>query len=226
MEKFAVKMAGEIALSDTPGKTMKKWREIFEITQADLGKHLKISASTISDYDGDRRDSPGIKVIKRLVDALIEIDSKRGGQVSQRFREDKEGVIFYETHEFATSITADNFTKIIEGKVVVNDDVLAEKKLYGFTLLDSIKVIVEMPYSEFPKLFGASPERAFIFTKVSTGRSPMVVVRVSQMKPSVVVLHRLDSVDKVALKIAQKERIPIITTKLGINDLLERLKKI
>jgi putative transcriptional regulator len=226
MEKFAVKMAGEIALSDTPGKTMKKWREIFEITQADLGKYLKISASTISDYEGDRRESPGIKVIKRLVDALIDIDSTRGGQVSQRFREDREGGIFYETHEFATSITADNFTKIIEGKVVVNEDVLAEKKLYGFTLLDSIKVIVEMPYSEFPKLFGASPERAFIFTKVSTGRSPLVVVRVSQMKPSVVVLHRLDSVDKVALKIAQKERIPVITTKLGINELLERLKKI
>jgi putative transcriptional regulator len=226
MEKFAVKMAGEIALSDTPGKTMKKWREIFEITQAELGKHLKISASTISDYEGDRRDSPGIKVIKRFVDALIEMDSVRGGQISQRFREDVEGGVFYETHEFATSITADNFTKIIDGKVVVNEEVLPEKKLYGFTLLDSIKVIVEMPYSEFPKLFGASPERAFIFTKVSTGRSPMVVVRVSQMKPSVVVLHRIDSVDKLALKIAQKERVPIVTTKLGINELLERLKKL
>jgi len=43
MEKFAVKIAGEISLSDTPGKTMKKWREIFEITQADLGKHLTIN---------------------------------------------------------------------------------------------------------------------------------------------------------------------------------------
>lgn len=226
MEKFAVKIAGEIALSDTPGKTMKKWREIFEITQADLGKYLKISASTISDYEGDRRDSPGIKVIKRFVDALIEMDSRKGGQISQRFREDVEGGVFYEVHEFATSITADNFTKIIDGKAVVNEDVLAEKKLYGFTLLDSIKVIVEMPYSEFPKLFGASPERAFIFTKVSTGRSPLVVVRVSQMKPSMVVLHRIDSVDKLALKIAQKERIPIVTTKLGINELMERLKKL
>jgi putative transcriptional regulator len=226
MEKFAVKMAGEISLSDTPGKTMKKWREIFEITQAELGKYLKISPSTISDYEGDRRDSPGVKVVRRFVDALIEIDSVRGGQISQRFREDTEGGVFYETHEFATSITADSFTKIIEGKVVVNEDIVAEKKLYGFTLLDSIKVIVEMPYSEFPKLFGASPERAFIFTKVSTGRSPMVVVRVSQMKPSVVVLHRIDSVDKLAVKIAQKERIPVITTKLSINELLDKLKKL
>ncbi|MEM3555813.1 MAG: helix-turn-helix domain-containing protein [Candidatus Micrarchaeia archaeon] len=226
MEKFAVRIAGEIALSDTPGKTMKKWREIFEITQAELGEYLKISPSTISDYEADRRESPGIKVIRRFVDALIEIDAARGGQISQRFREEKGSGIFFETHEFATSITGESFAKMIEGKVVVNEEVMPEKKLYGFTLLDSIRVIIEMPYSEFPKLFGASPERAFIFTKVTTGRSPMVVVRVSQMKPSVVVLHRINTVDKLAVKIAQKERIPIVTTKLSINELLERLKKL
>src|SRR3989304_4746688 len=117
MDKLSVKIAGEIALSDTPGGTMKKWRE---------------------------------------------------------------------------------------------------KKIYGYTLIDSIKVILEMPYSDFPKLYGQTSERAFIFTEVSTGRSPMVVLRVTPMKPRIVVLHGIQAVDNLAIKIAQKERIPLLTTKLDL----------
>jgi putative transcriptional regulator len=226
MDKLAVKIAGEISLSDTPGGTMKKWREIFGITQAELGKYLKISPSTISDYEGNRRESPGIKVVKRFVDALLEIDGERGGQIAQRFKEKEETVKFYETHEFASSINAEDFAKLIEAKVIANDELMVGRKIHGFTLLDSIKVIIEMPYSEFPKLYGASPERAFIFTQVSTGRSPMVVIRITPMKPSLVVLHKLESVDKLAVRIAQVERLPILTTKLEIPEMLEKLKKI
>ena len=50
MEKMKHEIAGEITLSATPGSTMKKWREIFAITQAELAGVLKISPSTISDY--------------------------------------------------------------------------------------------------------------------------------------------------------------------------------
>ena len=54
----------------------------------------------------------------------------------------------------------------------------------------------------------------------------MVVVRVSQMKPSVVVMHGLEKVDKLAVKIAQVEKIPILTTKLNVAEIKERLSKI
>jgi len=227
MDKLAVKIAGEISLSETPGDTMKKWREIFGITQVQLGEHLKISASTISDYEGNRRKSPGIAVIRRFVEALIALDAQRGGAVVQKLRSgDVKEEKFFEVHEFARAVNGEEFAKLIEGKVIANDELLGEKKIYGYTLIDSIKVILEMPYSEFPKLYGAVNDRAFIFTEVSTGRSPMVVIRVTPMKPSIVVLHGLQSVDKLAIKIAQKERIPILTTKLDVAKITEELKKL
>ncbi|MCL6089319.1 MAG: transcriptional regulator, partial [Candidatus Marsarchaeota archaeon] len=40
MEKMRNEIAGEIALAANPGSTMKKWREIFAITQTDLAGHL------------------------------------------------------------------------------------------------------------------------------------------------------------------------------------------
>ncbi len=226
MDKLNVKIAGEIALSEAPGSTMKKWREIFGITQAELGEHLKISASTISDYEGNRRKSPGIVVVHRFVDALIALDTGKGGSVTRRFREQEQETKFFEAGEFTQAVNAADFAKLIDAKCVVNSEILGQKKLYGYTLLDSIKVIMEMPYTEFPKLFGASPERAFIFTEVSTGRSPMVVVRVTQMKPSVIVMHKLEKVDKLAVKIAQVEKIPILTTKIDIEEMKGRLQKI
>src|SRR5439155_3009414 len=64
------KIAGEIALSDQPGKTMRKWREELRISQTVLATHMRVSPSVISDYEAGRRTSPGIKTIHRLVDAL------------------------------------------------------------------------------------------------------------------------------------------------------------
>ena len=48
-----MEIAGEIVLSDDPGATMKKWREIFGISQVELARHLSITVSTISDYEGE-----------------------------------------------------------------------------------------------------------------------------------------------------------------------------
>ena len=71
MDALKVKIAGEISLSSSHGSTMRKWREIFGVTQSALSKELNISVSTISDYEGDRRKSPGIGVVQRFVDALF-----------------------------------------------------------------------------------------------------------------------------------------------------------
>lgn len=227
MNDLEIKIAGEIAYSDMPGGTMKKWREIFGITQIDLGKRLQITASTISDYEGNRRRSPGTVVIKRFVEAIVHMDQERGGQViSKLTRTDENAEKFFEVHEFATSMSALDFIKIINGKVVANEDLINVKKIYGYTVIDSLKVILEVPYTHFPRLYGSMSERAFIFTKVSTGRSPMVVVRVTPMKPSVIVLHGIDTVDPLALEIAMKEQIPVITTKADLSKIKDTLNRL
>jgi hypothetical protein len=39
-EQLREKMAGEIALSEEPGKTIRKWREQFKVSQQDLARPL------------------------------------------------------------------------------------------------------------------------------------------------------------------------------------------
>jgi len=227
LNKIKLEIAGEISLSQDPGSTMKKWREIFGISQVELSRYLNISVSTISDYEGSRRKSPGAAVIRRFVNSLFEIDLAKGGLISRKLTENEKSTNdFFELHEFARSITLNDFISLIDGKVLTQKDSIDSKKIYGYTLIDSIKTILEMPFSYFTSLYGNISERVFLFTGVSTGRSPMVVIRVSPNKPSAVVMHGIEKVDKLALKISEREQIPIITTNMPINEIKEKLNAI
>lgn len=226
-DNLRAEIAGEIVLSRSPGKTMKKWREIFKITQAELASHLGIVPSTISDYESNRRASPGTAVIKRFVDAIIAIDLSKGGKIVSKLTQSAEKEEeYFTTHEFATSISSLDFIKLINGKVMANEELISSKKLYGYTTIKSLKVILDLPSTQFMRLYGAMGERAFIFTEVSTGRSPMVAIRVASLKPSLVVLQRLKEVDPIAVKIAEKEQIPIIITDMSMPKIKEVLNKI
>lgn len=231
MEQLAVTIAGEIALSKAPGNSMKKWREIFGINQKELAKFLKISSSTISDYEGGRRKSPGIGVISRFVNSLLEMDDKKGSKIRKQLEKDfkpKEDV--FDIHEFGTSIDGDKFAEKIEAKCVACPGKLKEAHIYGYSIIDSLKVIIDVPVQEYMQMYGKTPERALIFLKVETGRSPMIAVKVgrfsTEMKPSIVVLHGVDAVDPVAIKIAEAERIPLLATKKPIAEIIETFKKL
>lgn len=229
MDSLQERIAGEITLSESPGSTMKKWRELFGISQVELAKALKISTSTISDYEGNRRASPGAGIIKRFVNTLFTLDGQRGGEVTrnlEKYNLPQEKDPFYMIHDFSSPISGTDFARIIDAKVIANPSYLDSVKLFGYTLLDSLRVILEISPSEYPKLFGTTNERAFIFDQVSTGRSPMVVIRVAPIKPRVVVIQNLDNVDKLAIKISQIEKIPLLTTKLNAADIKTRLNNV
>jgi len=230
MDTLEERIAGEVSMAESAGSAMKKWRELFGISQVELSKYLKISASTISDYEGNRRASPGVGVIKRFVKALLFLDEQKGSEVSrnlQRFNAAKEEQgSFYMIKDFSTPISGIDFSRLIDAKIAANPNLLDNVKLFGYTMLDSLKVILEISPSEYPKLFGTTTERAFVFDQVSTGRSPMVVIRVAPIKPRLVVIQNLDIVDKLAIKIAQIERIPLLTTKLSGEEIKLRLSNI
>ncbi|MFW9770175.1 MAG: helix-turn-helix domain-containing protein, partial [Candidatus Thorarchaeota archaeon] len=84
-ERLARRIAGEIALSEHPGQTMRVWRERFRLPQIILAQHLGISPSVISDYESGRRKSPGTSTIRRFVMALLSLDERNGGQVVAAF---------------------------------------------------------------------------------------------------------------------------------------------
>lgn len=231
MEKLEVIIAGEIALSKDPGGSMKKWREIFGINQIELAQHLKVSSSTISDYEGGRRKSPGIGVVSRLVHALIEIDGKRGGKIRKQLEKDfKPKESAFDIHEFYSAVKASDFAQKISGEAIANPGRLKDTQIYGYTLIDSLKVILDVPVHEYMQLYGKTPERALIFTGVENGRSPMIAVKVGRfstdMRPSIVVLHGIDRkhADPVAIKIAESERIPVLVTKKPIEEIAKALK--
>ncbi|MEA1994149.1 MAG: helix-turn-helix domain-containing protein [Euryarchaeota archaeon] len=222
-EKLAKRMAGEIVLSDEPGKTMRKWREIFGITQTDLADHLNVSSSVLSDYEGGRRKSPGAGTIKKIVEGLIHIDIKNGGQVfhafSRMFTTELSTDIIMDIREFSVPTEIETITKAVWGETMTPPRV-SKHMIYGYTVIDSIKAILGMESEEFLRLYGWTTERALIFTKVTYGRSPMVAVKVKGLKPSVVVIHGPKEMDPVAIKIAKMERIPLVLSKAESVDLL------
>ena len=226
MDTLQERIAGEVALSESPGSTMKKWRELFGISQVELAKYLKISTSTISDYEGNRRASPGVGIIKRFVNALFAMDGQKGGEVIrnlEKYNQPQDKEPFYRIHDFSAPITGTDFARIIDAKIISNPNQLDTIRIFGYTLIDSIRVILEISPNEYPKLFGTTNERAFVFDQVSTGRSPMVVIRVAPIKPRIVVIQNVDNVDKLAVKIAQIEHIPLLSTKLTTEEIKARL---
>src|SRR5437879_9697045 len=65
------KIAGEIALSDQPGKTMRKWREELRISQTVLATHMRVLPSVIYDYEAGGRTYPGLKSNELTLEELV-----------------------------------------------------------------------------------------------------------------------------------------------------------
>lgn len=207
---LARNIAGEITISDNPALTLRKWREVFGLTQVELARFLEISPSVISDYESGARKSPGIVFIRRWVEALIALDVKKGEQTTKKFSIPKSDAIL-DVKEFLSPMSAKKLVKSVQGRVVSNKG-LIDRDICGYTIIDSIKAILEFSKDDFAEIYGTTTQRALIFTKVHTGRSPMVALRIAKPRPSLVVLHGLNpqSVDKLAIKISMLEKIPLI----------------
>ncbi|MEM5868698.1 MAG: helix-turn-helix domain-containing protein, partial [Candidatus Aenigmatarchaeota archaeon] len=72
-EELKIKIAGEIVLSENPGSVIRKWRNIFRIPQKKLALAIGVRPSVISDYEANRRKSPGTRIISKIVNAIVDI---------------------------------------------------------------------------------------------------------------------------------------------------------
>ena len=224
-EIFIKNIAGEIVMSNEPGRTLKKWREIFGIKQRDLAAGLNISASVISDYESGRRRSPGVGFVRKYINVLIEEDAKRGGDVIRKFSPVVDDAAVLDIREFLEPVSAEDIRKAVNGYVVFNK--LEGRMISGYTVIDSIRAILELSESDFINLYGPTTERALVFTKVHTGRSPMVAIKVTKPKPQMVVFHGLhpNRMDSLGARIARIENIPlVISTLKSENELIENLR--
>jgi putative transcriptional regulator len=225
---LAEKIAGEITLSQSPGETLRKWRRNFGITQTDLSNHMGMSPSVISDYESGRRKSPGIMIVSKIIDALLKIDESRGCNVLRAY-EDMWGDILgldsiCSICEYQEPIHLTDMASKLNASVVYGN---TEITIWGYTLIDSLKAIVGLLPEQFQKIYGRSTARALIFTGVRSGKSPLVAVRVSNLKPGAVILQGLApaDVDPVAIRIAQVENIPLLTTLFSVDEISSALNK-
>ena len=224
--RFAELIAGNMVFSDNYGSAMKKWRTIFDVSQKELAERLNITPSVISDYESNRRKSPGMAFIKKVVETLVEIDREKGWRTLSRYKEliGVEFDVIIDLNEYSSPISSEAIANYVDGALVTD----FRRNAMGHTVVDSLKAILEMSSYDFYRLFGLTSERALVFTKVTTGRSPLVAVRVANLKPSIVVLNPINgwNVDKLAIKIAEIEGIDLVVTEIDEEELISRLKKL
>jgi len=220
------RIAGEIVISPNPGLAMRKWRNLLQASQVEVAEELGCSPSVISDYEAGRRRSPGSNFIKRFVEALLDIDQRRGGRYSRELARITIDVsdIFLDMREFTSPATARQLCEAVEGEVIACPDAL-EREVYGYTIVDSLKAIQTLSGLEFYRIFGSTSERALVFTGVRKGRSPMIAVKISPLKPRIVVLHGVRrEVDPLAVSLAEGEGIPLAVSRMrSEEELVEAL---
>jgi len=220
-EVLARRIAGEIIFSSRPGSTMKKWRELFAVSQVSLSERMLLSSSTvISDYESGRRKSPGAKFIRRFVWALLTIDEEKGSRFIREFAKltSSPTMAIVDLREFPIPVRVEYLCRAINGEVVGGTDKFV-KEVNGYTVVDARKAVEALSGLEYAQLFGATTERAMVFTNVEDPALAMMIVRVSNLKPRVVVFHRVKP-DEAAIKLADYEQIPVIYSSAPSLELL------
>jgi putative transcriptional regulator len=215
-------MAGEIVVSEKPGETLRKWREIFQLSQKELATLLEVNPSVVCDFEKGRRASPGIGTVRKLVEAMVDYDSSHGGKVVNTMsgRQNNEAIV--DIREFTSGITIQQIIETIEGEVLAGSEEIIERPIYGYTMVDSLKAITS--FNAFGEMYGWSNERAVFFSGVHYGRSPMIAVRAHPVKPRMVVYIKPKAVDPLAPKLADMENVVLTKTVLGENEIIEKLR--
>jgi putative transcriptional regulator len=228
LEELKKKIAGEIVLSENAGDTIKKWRQLFKISQTEMALKLEISPSVISDYESGRRKSPGTKLIHRIVDSLMDVDNERGGKIIEEFTGLYKGNRFssfiISMKEFSRPVGIKEFLKTIDGEVCYP---FPDENVYGYSLIDSEAAILHFSPTDLASITSLINQHCLIFTNLTRGRSPLIAIRLANLRPGLVVLHGIEKIDETALRIAKIDKIPLAISYTSTKDrLVERLKAV
>ena len=218
-------MAGEIVVSNSPGKTLRKWREIFHLSQKHLASLLGVNPSVVCDFEKGRRRSPGIVTVRRLVETMVSYDHAHGGRVAGSMAGQQGNSAITDIREFAIGLSIATVVEAIGGEVIAGTEEL-ERTIYGYTIVDALRAITTFSGANFGQMYGWSNERALFFTGVQFGRSPMIAVRAHPVKPRLVCYIQPGSIDKLATKLADMERIVLVSTSASQEQIQQRLKEL
>ena len=189
--RLAEKIVGEIVLSDELGGVIRKWRLNFNVTQSELCKFLDLSHSVISDYENNKRKSPGTFFISKIVNALLDIDQIRGAKKIYDYF--VQNCIFFDIHEFVAPMSVDKFSAIVQAKIIQKPDFDNYKQIYGYAIIN-LKIIPKLYYNEdFQKflILICRTKRALIFTNFIS-RVPIDALNFLRLNHGIVFLYRVN----------------------------------
>ena len=215
-------MAGEIVVSEKPGETLRKWREIFQLSQKELATLLEVNPSVVCDFEKGRRASPGIGTVRKFVEAMVDYDSSHGGKVVNTMAGTRTNEAIVDIREFTSGISIGTIIEKIKGEVVAGNGEIIERPIYGYTMVDSLKAITT--FNAFGEMYGWSNERAVFFSGVHYGRSPMIAVRAHPVKPRMVVYIKPKTIDPLAPKLADMEKVVLVKTELDESTIVDNLR--
>jgi putative transcriptional regulator len=224
---LAGEIAGEIVLSESPGATLKKWREEFDVTQTDLAAELDVGSSVVSDYESGRRGNPGVGFVRRAVAALLDIDEDRGGQHIRQYARVLSagfaGDAVRDIREYPTTVALEEFYAAIGATELTAG---SRDRISGHTVIASLQAITQLSGEEFFRLYGQSTSRALLFTGVTRGESPLVALRVVNPTPDAVVLHGVDEDDlwEHATDLAAIDEYSLAVSNADTDDMLASLR--
>ena len=170
---------------------------------------------------------PAPNLSDRFVLSLLHIDEEKGSRFIREFAKltSSPSMAVVDLREFPIPVRVEYLCKAIGGEVVACKEKYV-KEVNGYTVIDSRKAVEAYSGSDYTQLFGASTERALVFTNVETGCLPMMIVRVSSLKPRIVVFHKTLP-DEEAIRIAEYEQIPLIySTAPSVEQLVKSLRKL
>jgi putative transcriptional regulator len=218
IDEVAKRIAGSIVWDENPSQQMRRWREYFGITQTEIAKFLRLSPSVISDYEKGKR-KPGSEFIRKFVNSIISLDLASGGEkISELITTMGLGIpSIIEMGEYKLPVNIEKIVKAVNG-VIINSAFNPNMEVRGFTIIDSIEVIINLRGESFYKLLGSSYDKILVFTKVTTGRSPLISLKISPIKPRVVILHRPIKLDWLACYLANYEEFPLIVSLLNSEE--------
>ena len=196
----------------------------FQTFTKNLAALLNVKPSVVCDFEKGRRASPGIGTVRKFVEAMVEYDKAQGSKIiSSMFSKDSNSAV-YDIREFNTGAAISKLIQDIEGEILSGNKDILERPIYGYTIVDSLKAITT--FNVFGDLYGWSNERAIFFSGVHYGRSPMIAIRAHPVKPRVVIYIKPKTIDKLATKLAEMERIVLVKTELDEKEIVKILKKI
>lgn len=228
-DALARRIAGEVVLSDDAGATLRKWRTDFDVPQTALAERLDVSSSVVSDYESGRRKSPGIGVVRRLVEGLLDVDESRGGahirQYARVISAGFESDIVHDLREYPRAVPLDRFYDAMDATELASG---SAEHVNGHTVIDSIEAITRLSSEEFYRLYGESTDRALVFTEVTRGESPLVALRVLTPSPNAVVLHGIDPEDvwEHAPALARRDGFSLAVSNRPLEEALAELRSL